>query len=194
MKTSKSCSSNTRRAWLYLGIGLTVVGCGAAPDQGLEQGTGERADLIKNIEVKVDSDGNRVVRTFFQTKEQAARELKARADWNLQRKEGVLASQSEDITFDGGCAWSSLWLYPQINGNGTRCCLSGSGYNYVEPYCTWSEIKSFFPGTGAGAYDGTLANAHNCYEDFHANDDMVNQSYCLNTGPNYVGPDYMSLY
>src|SRR5690242_8395725 len=75
-----------RTGWICLGIGLAAIGCGAPAERAEEQGE-NRSDLVKYTEVKKDDQGQPVVRTFYRTKEQAARELAARIEHTKRVKE-----------------------------------------------------------------------------------------------------------
>jgi len=163
------------------------LGCGGAADE-RQPAAQDQAELFKTVEIKLAADGSRVKREFFQTAAQRAAEKQARLKMRERLRDGVqsqaLESEITPITTDIGCSDGyALWLWPEFNEEGERCCLSGTGEDDIPSLCPFTRVRSYYP----GSQGGDLVNESSCwqptFEPWGPSENIVN---CTSFPPNYV--------
>ena len=191
MTNGKHLSNAFRLAGLCLSVGVTA-GCGAAPDQSEPTGT-EQERLYKTVEVTRGPDGQPVRREFVQTKAQRDAEWNARAvrraqihsrDGRAPIAESAQALTPAAIAPDWSCIdFNALWVWPEADQEGTRCCISGTGDAQLSSLCTITRARSFYP----GVYAGILGIVNGCWEGGWGSwGEQRNVVECLNPAPDHV--------
>jgi hypothetical protein len=168
----------SKAVWLCLGAGAGALGCGHGADISEIEG---RRELLENVELKPDGNGGYQRRVFFQTPAQRAREFQVRAERARYFEEGLepaeIASEAE-LSNDVSCTdFYALWVFPQVDQAGARCCISGTGTGSIGATdagggaplnCGYSTIRSLYAGNRGGTAKCSPAVVFSAYQQNNA--------------------------
>ncbi len=149
----------------YSLLTIAALGCGG----GLPlQSTSDDTAPVHRTVVHLNADGSSTASVETITRAEQQAEIEARRAAHERRQDSGIATRQDAISVDGGCAYSSMWMFDQINYHGSEICFYGEGIatlaNYERAYFDGIELvlggnwqaatRSYYAGNEQGAFHG----------------------------------------
>ncbi|MGZ3423333.1 MAG: hypothetical protein ACXVEE_36060 [Polyangiales bacterium] len=209
----------TTNALFAIASMASLFGCSSATnDPGSSDPNGEPTFTETAVHLNADGTKTVVSRTITMTEEKRQIALRdtpvAKVD---QQVEPGVATTSEALSKDAGCAGASFWLYDQDNRTGNKICFMGTGTVHLADFkdcspgqdpatCpTWAQgvgHHSYWAGSSSGhfqdQYSPCVAPTKYHCPDFKAYQISEFLSFCeaikpdLNVGDNFCIPPNVS--